>query len=495
MFLPTCNKGRLLLYRQDHRRVENSRFRIFNYLTFLYHKAKLLAVLSFQKIKTKLFEPVDAITTSVFLRLFGFIIIVQAISYARYDFIEQGILAPKFLFSFDFFGFVQPLSAPVMKGMLFIIFASGLLIMTKRLVKPALIGFIICFSYFFLLDKSYYNNHFYLFILLGLIFLFYNEKPTLSNNKKVIPYWFLLLVQIQIVIVYFYGGLAKLNGDWLFRQQPLRVLLEDSKQNALLPDLNSSSFALYLLTYGGLIYDLTIGFILWNKKTRKVGILLSLVFHLSNIVLFNFGDNGDIGGFPLFMIFALLLFIDPATFRTAISKWAPSKEPQKKKAATIEESVKFNKHQQLTIACLSIYISFQLLFPFRHLLYRGNPSWTARGSKFSWRMKIHSKKPDIRFFARSSAKDSLREINVGAIINSMQRYHLGEDPVMIVQFAHYIGAELNDRGFQNPEVYAHTKISLNGRPPYPIVDSTVNLLKLEHHLFKADNWIIPLKED
>jgi vitamin K-dependent gamma-carboxylase len=454
-------------------------------------------VLSFQKIKTKLFEPIDAITTAVFLRLFGFIIIVQSISYARYNFIEQGILAPKFLFSFDFFGFVQPLSAQLMKLMLFIIFSSGVLLMLNKLVKLALVGFLICFSYFFLLDKSYYNNHFYLFILIGFIFLFYNEKPTNTGNKKVIPYWFLLLLQIQIVIVYFYGGLAKLNSDWLIRQQPLRILLEGSKENALLPDLNSSSFALYLLTYGGLIYDLAIGFILWNKKTRKIGIILSIGFHLSNIILFNFGDNGDIGGFPLFMIFALLLFIDPETFRATILKWTPSKEQKsqlKKQKISAQELVSFNNNQQLTILCLGIYITFQLLFPLRQFLYKGNTSWTARASKFSWRMKVHSKKPDIRFFTKSSANDSLREINVGRIINSMQRYYLAEDPVMILQFAQYIGEELKERGIQNPEVYAHAKVSLNGRPFYQIVDSTTNLLKLEHHLFKADDWIIPLKD-
>jgi hypothetical protein len=111
-------------------------------------------VLSFQTIKTKLFEPVDALTTSVFLRLFGFIIVVQAFSYAQYDFIEQGILAPKFLFTFDFFGFVHPLSAAAMKGMLFIIFVSGILLMLQKFVKPALIGFLICFTYFLTIIKQ-----------------------------------------------------------------------------------------------------------------------------------------------------------------------------------------------------------------------------------------------------------------------------------------------------------------------------------------------------
>jgi vitamin K-dependent gamma-carboxylase len=450
-------------------------------------------VLSFQTLKTKLFAPVDALTSSLFLRLFGFIIVVQAYSYAQYDFIEQGILAPKFLFSFDGFSFIKPLPEGIMKGMLLLILISGILLIVNKFIKFALASFLLCFSYFFLLDKSYYNNHFYLFILLAFIFLFYKEKTDPSTQKKQIPYWFLLLLQIQIVIVYFYGGIAKLNTDWLLHQQPLQILLDGTKQNALLPDLNTSTFALYLLTYGGLLFDLSIGFLLWAKKTRKLGILLSLGFNLSNIVLFNFGDNGAIGGFPMFMIFSLLLFIDPASVRSYLAQWGlNNKNPNSTTTANNTATTSFDKQQNLVLIGLGIYLSFQLLFPFRQFLYTGNTSWTARGSKFSWRMKAHTKIPDIRFFGRPSPKDSLREINVGKMINSMQRYQMGEDPVMIVQFAHFIGKEFKDNGASQPEVYAHARISLNGRPYFAIIDSTRDLLKVEHHIFAADDWIRPL---
>lgn len=451
-------------------------------------------MLSFQTVKTKLFAPVDAITSSIFLRLFGFIIVLEAYGFAQYDFIEQGILAPKFLFGFDGFSFIKPLPAGLMKGMLLLILVSGILLIVQKFIKFALISFLICFSYFFLLDKSYYNNHFYLLILIGFIFLFYKEKTDLIKHKKQIPYWFLLLLQIQIVIVYFYGGIAKLNTDWLLHQQPLQILLDGTKQNALLPDLNTSAFALYLLTYGGLLFDLSIGFLLWIKKTRKLGIILSLGFNLSNIVLFNFGDNGAIGGFPIFMIFSLLLFIDPKSVRNYLDQWGLNDKTQNAATTAATTAKLFDKRQNLVLVGLGIYLSFQLLFPFRQFLYPGNTSWTARGSKFSWRMKVHTKIPDIRFFGRPSPKDSLREINVGKMINSMQRYQMGEDPVMIVQFAHFIGKEFKDNGASQPEVYAHARISLNGRPYFAIVDSTRDLLKVEHHIIAADDWIRPLTQ-
>lgn len=446
-------------------------------------------------IKQKLFQPVDAIGTGLFLRAFGIIIIVQAAGYGKYDFIEKGVLAPKFLFRFDYFEFIRPLSGPAMKFMMLLMLASGLMLVFRKWVKAALALFLLTFSYFFLLDKCYYNNHFYLFILVSLIYLFYREQDG-EKGVKTTPYWFLLLMQVQIVIVYFYGGLAKLNADWMLRQQPLRILLRDSASNSLLPDLTSSTFVLYLLTYGGLLFDLCIGFMLWYRPTRKVAMILAVAFNLSNTVLFNFGDSGDIGGFPLFMIFTLLLFADPARLRARLQSWTgreQNSEQKKGATTTAAKESQSNAGHTIVIACLALYIGFQLLFPLRHLLYPGDTSWTAKGSKFSWRMKVNNKVGDIRFFVRAKAGDSLREINTGAIINSVQRYNMADDPVMIWQFAQFIGEEMSDRGATHPEVYARAYVSLNGKTPAPIVDSNLNLLNVGHDRLALDKWILPLK--
>ncbi|MDF2697959.1 MAG: Vitamin K-dependent gamma-carboxylase, partial [Labilithrix sp.] len=39
------------------------------------------------------------------------------------------------------------------------------------------------------------------------------------------PAWVLWLVRFQIGLVYFYGGVGKLETDWLFRAMPLRIWL------------------------------------------------------------------------------------------------------------------------------------------------------------------------------------------------------------------------------------------------------------------------------
>ncbi len=447
--------------------------------------------------KQKLFKPVDTFATECFVRFFGVIILLQVYSYVKFDFIKSGILAPKFLFSFDFFEFVKPMPESAMKFILFLIFASGVLLIINRLRKVALGIFIFCFSYFFLLEKSYYNNHFYLFILIAFIFLFYNPVNDTTTGKKVMPYWFLLLLQAQIVIVYLYGGIAKLNADWLFEQQPLRILLEGSKKNALLPDLNGSAFALYLLTYGGLLYDLIVGFMLWFKQTRKFAIIASVVFHLSNFFIFNYGESGDIGGFPFFMLGSLILFVEPEYLRTKFAGVIPSLKKSVEKKKTKQQTkteIDFSKNAKAVLVCIAVYLAFQLLFPLRHLLYAGNTSWTAKASKWAWRMKIHNKEPDIKFYVKIPPADTLQRVYDNQLINNMQSYYMADDPAMLLQFANFIESQVKKEGYSNVQVFASAKVSLNGRPFYPVVDSTVNLLSLKHNKFAADTWIISLPE-
>jgi hypothetical protein len=50
-----------------------------------------------------------------------------------------------------------------------------------------------------------------------------------SNNE--IEIWQLWLFRFQIVVVYFYGGLTKLNSDWLLSKAPVKAILSAKKIN------------------------------------------------------------------------------------------------------------------------------------------------------------------------------------------------------------------------------------------------------------------------
>jgi len=111
----------------------------------------------------------------------------------------------------------------------------------------------------------------------------------------------------------------------------------------------------------------------------------------------------------------------------------------------------------------SLYLVIQLLLPLRHLLYKGNTSWTGQGNRFAWRMKVHKKSPSIQYYFQLSKEDEPQPADIGIIINTMQQYMLGEDPSMLLQLADYLGNDLKKAGYPDAIITVSAKVSLNSR--------------------------------
>jgi hypothetical protein len=108
-----------------------------------------------------------------------------------------------------------------------------------------------------------------------------------------------------MAIVYFYGGLAKLNSDWL-RGEPMRTWLTEGTSFPVIGPLCTQEWIVYLFSYGGLLFDLLIvPFLLW-RRTRLSAFTIALIFHLANAQMFT------IGVFPYLAIAATALFFPPS---------------------------------------------------------------------------------------------------------------------------------------------------------------------------------------
>ena len=84
-----------------------------------------------------------------------------------------------------------------------------------------------------LINQAIYLNHYYLIALLAFLLVISpagraysldaRHRPDLRVDR--IPAWMLFALRLQIGVVYFYAGVAKLNSDWLLEAQPLRLWL------------------------------------------------------------------------------------------------------------------------------------------------------------------------------------------------------------------------------------------------------------------------------
>jgi hypothetical protein len=134
----------------------------------------------------------------------------------------------------------------------------------------------------------------------------------------------------------------------------------------------------------------------------------------------------------------------------------------------------------------------QCLLPFRHLLVPGPVDWTEEGHRFAWRMKLRDKRGTMEFVAVNKRTGESHPLAPAvAALTPVQRHMMLHDPEMMRQFAVWIASELERSGYDPVAVRAETAISLNGRPPQPLVDPAVDLAAQPRRRGAAP-WIVPL---
>lgn len=330
-----------------------------------------------------------------------------------------------------------------------------------------------------------------------------NRNKTIAKQADTqVPIWNIRLLQFLFVLVYFYGGIAKMNVDWLSG---------DIAEVFLRPTFGVTppTWAVYFLTYGGLLFDLTIGFLLLMPKTRWYAIFIVIAFHLTNgLVLFT-----DIGLFPFLMIACTIIFIESVVVRRFMQRIFSKREtrPDKKKGRRAKKKsqtmatampmkdamatvpLSWTPKRKVVASCILLFVAFQLLFPFRHLLLPGNPEWTGLGTRFAWRMKMETRK--VESFKMTSIDRVTGEewlIDHESFVSTNQLKHIVEDPFCIVQLAKYLNKLGTEKGMTNPIVKADIQVGFNGRATQSMLDPTVDLTQVDRYNFYDIDWITPL---
>jgi hypothetical protein len=438
----------------------------------------------------RLFAPVD-IAWLVYLRIaFGILMAVEAARYLLFRHVYRYWVEPEFFFTYFGFDWVKPWPGAGMYihfaalGIVSIAMAAGFL------YRAASALFFLGFTYVFLLDQARYLNHFYLISILAFLMAILPAHRAASvdaaRNPSIrlatVPAWTLWLVRAQLGIVYFYAGVAKLNGDWL-RAEPLRSWLRGRSDWPVIGPLLDEEWLAWGMSYGGLCLDLLAAPLLLWRRTRVPALVLTILFHLANKVLFS------IGIFPWLMIAVTLVFLDPG--------W-PRRIPPLRKALERAEAAgapppPAPRRPRLVAAALGLYLAVQVLVPLRHHLYPGRVDWTEEGHRFSWRMKLRGKNGWIRFLVTDLDTGRTWTVNPADRLTGRQVRKMAAVPDMILQYAHHIARLEREAGCSRVRVQAQSRVSLNGRTPKHLVDPDVDLASEPRSLLPA-RWILPLDE-
>ena len=407
--------------------------------------------------------------------------------------IEKIYIEPSFHFTYYGFEWVKPLGDKIY--ILFILCAiSSALIAIGLKYKLAIITFFLSFTYIELLEKTIYLNHYYFICVLSflLIFLPLNSSfsiDNLINNKKSnsVPRWTIDSIKLMLGIVYIYAGLAKINSDWLLQALPLKIWLPSKYDLPIIGEtLMQENWVHFAMSWGGMLYDLLIPFLLLYKRTRTFAFLLVVFFHVFTRVLF------PIGVFPYIMIISALIFFDAKFHKKIINILKKIINPISKKLSQINiQNVKFYSNKKI-VWVLAIFFILQLTIPLRHLSYNGNIMWHEQGYRFSWRVMLMEKLGYTTFKILDNDKNQFFYVQNEEFLTSYQEKQMSFQPDFILEYAHFLGKHFKSKGFENIEVFAESYVSLNGRRSQMYIDPEINLLNIKDS-FKNKYWILPLK--
>ncbi|MCA9111609.1 MAG: HTTM domain-containing protein [Planctomycetaceae bacterium] len=346
----------------------------------------------------------------------------------------------------------------------------------------------VTFTYSFLVEATLYQNHYYLMSLLAFLLMFIPANRALSMDAIIfpewksdsIPNWCRWILMFQIAVPYIYGGIAKLNSDWL-HAFPLGLWVSQKSDLPLIGPLLTERSTHWFMSYAGLFLDLFIVPLLLWKPTRLPSYVVIVLFHLSNAILF------PIDVFPWFMILATLIFFPADWPRKLLKKLPPITSERADPLSQL--SVK----QFLLTFFLAGYVLWQVMFPFRQFAYPGNTSWTEEGHYFSWRMMLRYKDIFVRFYAVDRATNQTLEIPIERLFSPHQNIAIARSPEQIAAAAKFLQSRAHEGGLRDVAIRAVVIISLNGRKPQLMIDPELDLTTITRTL-RHQAGIIPLKE-
>lgn len=429
-----------------------------------------------EKVKSFLLKETSAAPLIFFRFAFGIMMFLSLVRFASNGWINALYIQPKFFFPFYGFEFIQPLNAAGMYAVFALMMLASLLVAFGKFYRASIITFFLLFTYVELIDKSNYLNHYYFISIISFLLCI---LP--SPSKGFVPRWAILAMQLQMAIVYFFAGIAKINSDWLLNAMPLKIWLASKFDLPLIGNLLTKDGVAYLFSWCGMLFDVSIAFFLFKRRTVWYAYAVVVIFHVLTAILFPM-----IGMFPFIMMVCATVFL-PSEFHERILRILEFRIPKSDVKPNLQPSITTTFNLQFAIpAILFLHFLIQLALPFRYLLYPANLFWHEQGYRFSWRVMLMEKAGTV-FFTIKNNEGKLLEINNRDFLTMQQEKQMSTQPDMILQFAHHL-----QKIYHTNEVYAEAYVCLNGRSSKLLINPKQNLCEVKDD-FQKKNWVLATK--
>lgn len=422
----------------------------------------------------------------IFFRIaFGFILALQPLELLLTRVVQYEYAGSPFTFPYDGLGFLQPLPGNGMYYYFALQIVLGLMVMTGTLYRISIAAYTILWAAAFAMQETIYNNHFYLELLLCAILCISPagsyaaidtwRKP--ERRQTHCKQWVMALLMGQVAIIFTYAALNKLYPDWLSGRY-LSLVCARKRNFPFVGWMYGIPATRYLLTYGGILFDLLIVPLMLWRKSRPYAFIACCIFAGFNFITFH------IGLFPLMTIVMAALFFEPRQFNRVFFR---------NKHAVTPDALNSNK-SDAALYFVYIYIAIQILLPMRPLLYPGNTMWTEDGNRFCWRMMLRDKKGVLQYRIYDPETRQRWTYEPGEELNAYDQAFVAVYPDMIWKYAQHIAVVWTKKGYPKAEIRASSMVSLNNYPAQEMIDTNTDLAHTPRQVFAHEKWIKPWQQ-
>lgn len=416
--------------------------------------------------------------------LFGLLMLIESWGAIGTGWVREVFVTPAWTFPLRGFESLRVLSGGWMIGYFGVmgLAAAGVMLGYRYRASAALLALLWTGAY--LAQKSHYNNHYYLAVLIswGMAFLPAHRARSLDVTRGRVERrischpWIHRAFRLQLLIVFSYAAIAKFYPGWLNGDYLATNLGQKGERWLVGPLLTKSWFQL-LTTYTAIIFDaLVIPALMW-RRTRWFAFAALVAFNLFNSLVF------QIGIFP-YMVIALAVFFFVDLF-----------EPR----ALGESRVRGRSGGAPVLsaglrALLLGYFALQVALPLRHHLIPGDVTWTEGGHRMSWRMMLRSKNGALIVSATDRSTGRTWVVPQGDFLTPLQQFRTASDPEFVYQFVQILKDHYAREGIGQLSLHAiHSVVSLNGGVPQPLFDRTVDLATVDWSYLGRESWILDRK--
>lgn len=431
-----------------------------------------------------LFKRIDNTGLSLWRIAFGLLITIEAFGAIVLGWVKEVLVEPQFTFNFIGFDFLQPLPGTGMYYYFLLMGVFGILVMLGYKYRWSMAAYALMWTCVYLMQKTAYNNHYYLLMLLCWMMVFFPSGRYLSLDslkrgykKYDMPNWVKVVFILQIWIVFTYAAIAKMYPQWLDGSVP-KLFMNGKSDYWLIGPILQQSWVHYSIVYFGILFDMFIIPLLLWKRTRVFGFCLSLFFHLFNSIVF------QVGIFPYMSIAFAFFFFTPETligfFRL-------------KRPVFMEDAITIPSFKSLGLYFFGIYFVIQLVLPLRHWFIKDDVLWTEEGHRLSWRMMLRSRSGMLIFWVEDKNTGERNNYPYNPLLSAKQRKSVRSRPDFIWQMAQRIKKIEAEKG-KDVAVYVSCQVKINNGRYFSFIDPDVDLSAEKWHPFQHHDWILPSPE-